>query len=203
MHQMTRRCDRQRGVALLEVAIAMGVMSVAFLAIAMLVATTARSQRSGQAMVRAAALANDIAEQMRANRNAVEAVAPGRGFVLEEAYAVLTMTDALAVPTCGGRFVRPPSIDQQLKACDTAKGFADFALASWLTQVQTSLPGGAGSVVDLTGGRRRIAIAWTEPLTDRSEGKPAPLTDKGCDQVPTLKIEGASGVRCLIMDFSL
>ena len=68
---MTGHRHRQRGVALLEVGIAMMVMSVAFLAIAMLVASSARNQRSGQAMVRAAALANDIAEQMRANRGAV------------------------------------------------------------------------------------------------------------------------------------
>lgn len=200
---MTSRRHRQGGVALLEVAIAMGVMSVAFLAIAMMVATTARNQRSGQSMVRAAALANDIAEQMRANRSAVEGAAPNRGFVLQDAYATLTKPDALAVPDCGGRFVRPPNIDQQLRACSSAKGFADYALASWLTQVQTSLPGGAGSVIDLSGNRRRIAIAWTEPLTDRSDGKPAPITDKTCEQVPTLQVAQASGVRCLVMEFSL
>jgi Tfp pilus assembly protein PilV len=203
VHTVTGLRHRQRGVALLEVGIAMMVLSVAFLGIAMLVASTARNQRSGQAMVRAAALANDIAEQMRANRGAVEAAAPDRGFVLQQTYAALTQPDALAVPSCGGRFVRPPSTDLLLPACGTAKTFADFALAAWLTQVQTSLPGGAGTVVDLGGVRRRIAVAWTEPSTDRVSGSPAPLTDGQCAQVATFAVAASQGVRCLILEFTL
>jgi type IV pilus modification protein PilV len=193
----------QRGVALLEVGVAMLVLSVAFLGIAMLVTNTARAQRSGQAMVRAAALATDIAEQMRANRSAVEALATDRGFVLEDTYAALTASDALSVPTCGGRFVRPPSTDVALPPCATAKGFADFALAAWLAQVQTSLPAGAGSVVDLGNARRRIVVAWSEPSIDRANGAPAPITDPQCDNAPKFQIAAKSGVRCLVMEFTL
>lgn len=181
----------------------MVVLSVAFLAIAVLVASTARAQRSGQAMVRAAALVNDMAEQMRANRGAVEALAPDRGFVLQDSYDALSQPSALDVPTCGGRFVRPPSTDVVLPVCTNAKGFADFALASWLTQVQTSLPGGAGTVVDLGGPRRRIAVAWTEPSTDRKNGSPSPVTDAQCAQVSTLSVGSGRGVRCLVMEFTL
>jgi type IV pilus modification protein PilV len=203
MHAMTDQLHRQRGVALIEVGIAMMVLSVAFLAIAMLAASTARNQRSGQAMVRAAALANDIAEQMRSNRGAVEAAAPDRGFVLQKTYEALTDAGALAVPTCGGHFIRPPSTDLRLDACGNAKGFADFALAVWLTQVQTTLPGGAGTVVDLGGTRRRIAVAWTEPSRNRQNGAPAPLTDAQCAQVPTLQVPASTGVRCLVLEFTL
>lgn len=203
MHAVTPPRLRQRGVALIEVGVAMLVLSVAFLAIAVLVAGTARAQRSGQAMVRAAALVNDMAEQMRANRGAVEASAADRGFVLQDTYDALSQPGALAVPSCGGRFVRPPSTDLVLPVCASAKGFADFALAAWLTQVQTSLPGGAGTVVDLGGTRRRIAVAWTEPSVDRKDGAPSPITDAQCAQVPTLSVGTAKGVRCLVMEFTL
>jgi Tfp pilus assembly protein PilV len=170
---------------------------------AMLLTNTARGLRSGHAMVKAAALASDISEQMRANRAAAEALAPGRGFVLEGSYGTLSQVGALPTPTCGGRFVRPPDTEVLLPACTDAKGFADFSVASWLTQAQTSLPGGAASIVDLGLTRRRIVLAWMEPLTDRKDGVVAPLTDGSCGLVPTLQAKAASGVRCLVLDFSL
>ena len=123
--------------------------------------------------------------------------------MLSGTYVALTQPDALAIPTCGGRYVRPPDTNTVLPACNTAKGFADFATASWLTQVQTTLPSGAGSIIDVGGARRRIALAWIEPLTDRVSGAPTPLTDNSCALAPTLTVAAAAGVRCLVLDFSL
>jgi Tfp pilus assembly protein PilV len=200
---MIRMRTRQRGVALLEVGLALVVLSTAFLAMAMLLSNTARGLRSGQAMAKAAALASDISEQMRSNRAAVEGVAPGRGFVLEGTYDALSQANALTTPTCGGRFVRPPDVDVSLEDCTDAKGLADFSVASWLAQAQTSLPGGAASIVDLGLTRRRIVLAWMEPLTDRNNGAAAPITDTNCSLVTTLAVSAASGLRCVVLDFSL
>ncbi len=200
---MMQKRSQQRGMALLEVGVAMVVLSVSFLAVGLTLASAARNQRSGQAMVRAAALANDMAEQMRANRAAVEGVAPNRGFVLSNTYAALTQLNALAVPTCGGQYDRPPSTSVTTPACTNAKGFADYAVAVWLTQVQTTLPGGAGAIVDTGGNHRRIAVAWVDPVTDKSNGAAAPLTDQACNNVSVLAVAANSGVRCLVMDFQL
>lgn len=192
---MTRMRARQRGVALLEVGLALVVLSTALLAMAMLLTNTARGLRSGQAMVKAAALASDISEQMRSNPAAVQAVGADRGFKKEGSYDALSTPDAVTTPSCGGG---------GLVACTRAKDFADFAVASWQTQAQNSLPSGAASLIDLDLNRRRIVLAWKEPVTDRVNGVITPFTDSKCF-LGTLAAPVAvpSGVRCLTLEFSL
>jgi type IV pilus assembly protein PilV len=127
---------QQRGVTMIEVMIAVLVLSIGLLGVA---ATLAKSARFSMGAWSQAAVANgmsDMAERMRSSPNAAVA-----GFQLNDDYA--TQRGALDAATVTA------TKDCDASACTPAES-AQFHLANWRLGLAGSMPGAAGWVNPLS-----------------------------------------------------
>jgi type IV pilus assembly protein PilV len=131
---------RQRGATMIEVLVALFVLSVGLLGVAGMQQIGLRNSHTAQLRGQATALATDIADRMRANR-----IAANRG---DYDNAFGTVFASVGCPA----------------ANSTAQVVCD--LADWKASLAAQLPLGAGSVQRLAnanGGQRvRISIRWRE-----------------------------------------
>lgn len=180
---------QQSGLALFEVLAAMMVLSMSFLGTALLLAKTAKEERSALFMGRAASLASDMAERIRSSPAAMDS------YVLAQTYAAGSAD--VATPACGGLFTAPGRPPVSKGACTTAAGAASYDLASWQVQVQTNLPGGVGSITrDTNANVRMIVVGWNEPVVDRDKDGNVIDTRKGCPDA----FAAPPQVRCYVME---
>lgn len=185
---------RQTGLALFEVLAAMMVLSMSFLGTALLLAKTAKEERSALFMGRAASLATDMAERIRSSPSALNS------YLLDQTYAA--GSGDIAAPSCGGLFTAPglPANEREKPACTNAAGAAGYDLASWQVQVKNNLPGGVGAITRTraaggNGNIRIIVVAWNEPVVDRENGQPIDVNQRcpGTFSAPPT-------VRCYVME---
>jgi type IV pilus assembly protein PilV len=130
---------RQTGFTLVEVLVALVVMSVGMLGIAALYLEGIRAGRTSLYRTAAVNLASDMADRIRANRNAGAAYA-GTG------------------PGADGNCVNGPN------DC-TPQELADDDWLDWSTQLDNQLPEGAGGEVAVAGPAPltyTITVAWPE-----------------------------------------
>lgn len=180
---------RQTGLALFEILAAMMVLSMSFLGTALLLAKTAKEERSALFMGRAASLASDMAERIRSSPAAMD------NYVLAQTYAAGSAD--VAAPTCGGLFTAPGQLPATKDPCTTAAGAAGYDLASWQVQVQTNLPGGVGSITrDTNANVRLIVVGWNEPVVDRDKDGKVADTRKDCPDA----FAAPPQVRCYVME---
>lgn len=191
-----RPLRRHRGVTLIEVLVAVLVLSVGLLGIA---ATMAKSQRFAMGAWSQGAVADgmaDIAERLRSTPNATNA-----DFTLDDDYAT-QRTDLDA-----GSVTVPR--DCSANTC-TAAQTAAFHLAQWRLSLNRTLPGSAAWINPLssaTGGARatsfEVAIMWFDKANVDSAGAPAAAqvctgSETGIEQrrcCPSAA-SPADGVRC-------
>jgi len=144
------RCTRggksvslRSGFSLLEVLIAIVILSIGMLGLAALQAYSLKTNQSANFRTQATSLAYMIVDKMRANQ---QAVSQGQ---------YLTGFSAVACPPVP----RPAPVATPTAAHD---------LAVWRTQVACQLPDGQGSITfpgpdaDFPGGRAVVAIQWTD-----------------------------------------
>ena len=134
-----RETTRDKGFSLVEVLVALVVMSVGMLGIAALYLEGLRAGRTALYRTTAVNLAADMADRIRANRNAGTAYA-GTG------------------PGADGTCVNGP-------ADCTAAQLADDDWFDWTNELNAQLPEGAGGQVTVTGTTPRtytITVAWPE-----------------------------------------
>ena len=133
--------NKSRGFSLVEALVALVVLSIGMLGIAALHVEGLRSARTALTRTTAVALASDIADRIRANRNAKT-----------EYNTVVTSadTDAKCAPKGAG--------------CTPAE-LAHHDKATWLGAIENALPGGTGTIdcddaaVPAT---YTITISWSE-----------------------------------------
>jgi type IV pilus assembly protein PilV len=133
------------GFSLVEVLVALVVLSVGMLGIAALYVESLRSSRTALFRTQAVTLASDIADRIRANPLAKDAY---------DATVTSADTNAACAPGGGGCAV---------------DALAKHDKAAWLGTVESTLPGGTGTVdVDTTTNPSTytITITWTEPGQD-------------------------------------
>jgi type IV pilus assembly protein PilV len=141
---------RTAGVSLIEVLVAMLVVSFGILAMSGLLTNSTRYGKSSEFRAIATLLANDIADRMRANMPGVES----NSYVLAEVYAP---------PSA------PPLADEhctQAAPCTEATGatLAVKDLADWKRALYFGLPGGAGYLsVSADHTAADVWVAWTDP----------------------------------------
>lgn len=134
------------GFTLVEVLIALVVLSIGMLGIAALYLESLRASRSALFRTEAVTLAADIADRIRANRGTAE-------------------TSTLDAYDCGGTCIE-----------NAGKGtIAIDDLNEWRSAIEAQLPGGAGDITFAAGGANApnvytIEVSWTEvgygdPLT--------------------------------------
>lgn len=112
---------QQRGVTIVEGLVALVILSVGMLGIASLYVASLKTGRTALIRTQAVNLVNDMLDSMRANGLA------------RTAYDTTSLEEAPAVPDCEDGVCTP----EQLAEAD---------LANWLLAVQTTLPGGSGTV---------------------------------------------------------
>jgi type IV pilus assembly protein PilV len=135
------RCSA-RGFSLVEVLVALVILSVGMLGIAALYVESLRSGRTALFRTQAVTLASDIADRIRANPSAKAAYA-----------GTITSSDTVAACAPGG-------------AGCTAEELAKHDTATWLKSLESTLPGGSGTIqFDNTTvpATYTITITWTEP----------------------------------------
>jgi type IV pilus assembly protein PilV len=148
----------EQGLTLVEVLVALLVLSIGLLGIAALQLTGLRENTSALRHSQATWIAYEMADRMRANRVGIET----------DAYDSVTTVGATSA-TCGSG------------ASCSASDIATFDTFEWAQMVQ-QLPGGVGTVTDLGGERFAVRVMWD----DRGDGvsgtgcDPTDATDMTC-----------------------
>jgi type IV pilus assembly protein PilV len=139
LNRIKQKHKNASGFTLVEVLVALVVLAVGMLGIASLYVTTLRSGSSAINRMQAINLASDLADKIRANRNAAVAYA-GAGSNGK---------------VCVGSAV----------TCSPQE-MAAFDLFTWAAQISNTLPSGATGNVAFTAGSPNvyvIKITWSEP----------------------------------------
>lgn len=161
---------RQRGVSLIEVLVALLVVSLGVLAVTGLQATAARYGKTSEFRAMATLLASDIADRMRANKPAVKA----GSYALSGEFSPID--SAPEIPTC----VDPGSCEkEELAAID---------IAEWKRAMFSSLPNPDGYVVTEVIGTEVVAadvwVAWLDPSASSGETKADSDDDENRKECP-------------------
>lgn len=180
---MSRRTHppAQSGATLLEVLIAMLLVSFGLLGIAGLLLASVRYQQTSQFREAAHAHLQNIAEAMRANQAALTAAADGAGaYLAADAYeAAATLPSD---PGCG--------LGTQ-PACTPAQA-AQRDVRDWRQNLALALPGGRGALHPASQpGARRVTVMWIEKAQDAYDPQAGLTTDPNC---PPPQV---AGVRCI------
>jgi len=142
-----RRIGKGGGFTLVEVLVALVVLTVGMLGIAAVYLEGLRSSRTAMLRTQAVMLAADMSDRIRANR-----------YVFSGAQAYDPATAVAAANTACDRATDPNS------KCTPAQMFAND-LARWQTAVQARLPGGTGTVgfaIVNTIPTYTVTVSWVE-----------------------------------------
>ena len=152
------------GFTLLEVLIALLVMSIGLLGIGKMMMLSARANDSAYMRSQATALGYTILDAMRANRQS--AIVQGYDTAL-------------------GVFPAPAGCGTTVAAACNSGQQAQNDLAQWGTSLAAQLPGGVGSVTTvtapdvLTGANNitaTVTVQWTDRVAEQSFGTPSAVT---------------------------
>lgn len=142
---------KESGFTLLEILIAMLVLSIGLMGLAGLMASSMRNNLSASHRTQATWLAYDIIDRMRANR--ASAIAGNYASSLGS-----PVTCTVAAPTTGA-----------VSAQD---------IAAWKSQLNCALPAGDGSVAVTNAARATVVIQWDDSRGIVDSGSPTNQTTK-------------------------
>lgn len=175
-----------RGTSLLEVLIAIVIMSFGLLAMGGLAAASIQYAKMAQFQTVAVQLANDLADRMRANSDGFANVT---GLCTTDCYNKIgvysSATTAITVPTCAST------------NC-SYKEQAAIDLAEWRNTLRTSLPGGDAYVVRDTVNKPAVDIwiMWIDPSL--KSGTDTSLITSGSASCPVAAVPAGTVVpHCL------
>jgi type IV pilus assembly protein PilV len=145
---------REAGFSLVEVLVAMFVVSMGILALAALLQAATRYSKLGELRATATLLASDIADRIRANPIGAEAATGGYD---------LTDKDVAGPPV-------PPHAPCSSEAPCGPSELARLDLADWTTRLHATLPQGAARIQFHPGhppvpGYVDVWVGWADPLT--------------------------------------
>ena len=146
---MIRRQQKQRGFSLLEVLVALVVLSVGLLGLAAMQAEGLRGSSNAQMRHQAARLVGDIVDRMRANQAGVAT----------DDYAIATGASA-----SGGQEHLCADNDGQgvtANSCSPTQ-MALYDVYLWREDVADLLPSGSSSIVRVAANRFVITVGWTD-----------------------------------------
>ena len=153
---------RQYGFTLLEVLIALLILSIGLLGLAALQTTALRSNQMASMRTTATTLVYDIIDRMRANPQGV----------IDGDYVIDTATTPSSPPDC------------RTSACSTSEDLASFDLGEWKNAI-VRLPEGTGEITQVAGTPpvNTITVRWNElrdPTVTGTTCPPASITDLKC-----------------------
>lgn len=145
--QLSRWSQIQRGVGMIEVLIALVIISVSMLGLAALQINSVRFNHQAYLRSQATFLAYDILDRMRANEAEAEA----------GSYSIVLSDDSNGSTSC------------DTGVCSTSELVA-YDKAQWISNLKTELPEGDGTVY-LLGDKVTVTVRW-----DQSQGQTAKTT---------------------------
>lgn len=170
MTRMPMNPGRQRGVSLVEVLVALLVVSLGVLAVTGLQATAARYGKTSEFRAMATLLASDIADRMRANKPAVDA----GSYALSGEFSPID--DVPEIPSCA---IANACTEPELAAID---------IAEWKRALYSGLPSPDGYVATESIGGKVVAadvwVAWLDPSASNSETKADSDEDENKKECP-------------------
>jgi type IV pilus assembly protein PilV len=146
MNRRTFPLSSEHGFSMVEVLVALVVLAVGMLGIASLHVVSLQSNGSAISRMQAVGLAGELADRIRANRNAGSAYAYVAGSTNPEDQGCTN--DAATADPC------------------TAAEMAESDLAAWEAQIEATLPGSPAGSVTFTDGNPDtyvITVSWFEP----------------------------------------
>ncbi|MFC6284001.1 MULTISPECIES: type IV pilus modification protein PilV [Polaromonas] len=169
----------QKGASLLEVLIAIVIMSFGLLAMGGLTAASIQYGKMAQFQTVGVQLASDYADRMRANADGFMASAYDKTAVYS------SVTTAITVPTCA---VASKCTSAELAAIDVAE---------WRNSLRTSLPGGDAYVLRDTTNPPAVDIwvMWADPSL--KAGTDTSLITAGSSSCPAAALSGSTVPHCL------
>lgn len=176
-----------RGVTMIEVLVALVILSVGLLGIAALQLTGLRSTANASFRTKAAVFADDISERMTANPTAID----NNLFMAVNSSSIDCTT--LPTPYCGQYYGSSSVIaaasctPTQLAAYDINVWFCGESSSSGRSGIADSLPNATASITcndsDVAdadactdGSPHTISLNWTEVNPNRTQGAPATIT---------------------------
>jgi type IV pilus modification protein PilV len=194
----------QAGMGLIEVMVSIILLSSVLLGAIALQFATAKEQRSAQFTSRAALLANEIGERMRANRAAMvnlnQTVSPTSLYVT-------ATTEAGTKTAMDTVMMKSVSTTCTSTAACTALQTADYDRTAWWQNIRMQMPddtvglllvpaAGAATV------SRDVVIAWREPVTDKDQSGTAIAINNTNNKCP-VSIGASTGMRCYVQRVTL
>lgn len=207
IHCLHPKIISNRGVTLIEMMVAVLVLSIGLLGIAGLQAATAKYKINTWARASSATLMSDLSERVRVNPEAAGTSFAGNGVVTTSEYLISRkwadqQTDSLAI-----------SKNCETVAC-TSSERATFDLLTWRARVRESMPQGAAI---LSGDRRdgmNVTMMWFDKQqlqkdaddelvlasapTCTSAGSEKGMAQQSCCPAAA---EAPAGVRCISFSF--
>lgn len=179
---------REAGFSLVEVLVAMCVVSMGILALAALLQAATRYSKMGELRATATLLASDIADRMRANPIGGEAGSGGYD---------LTDKDVASPPA-------PPRAPCSSEAPCGPSELARLDLADWTARLHATLPQGAARIQSHPGrspvpGYVDVWVGWADPLT-LSPGVSSEHSGRDC---PDAWKTSDPPVRCVYLQVAL
>lgn len=177
----------ERGFTLIEVLVAMVVLSIGLLGLAGLQATSLKSNQSAYHRSQATQLAYEMADRMRANREYAKVL-------LNNVYTTTDPAEAVAQPNCFSVLLSCPKTPLNgvcpvtpIVGC-TAAQMAENDLHEWWLAIEKELPSGLGTISN-TGSIFTITLSWTE--------------DRYAQEGGTGALKNTTGTTSLKMSFQL
>ena len=158
---MRLRCVKESGVAMIEVLIAIIVISFGLLGVAGLQLAGIKNSQTANLRSIATAQAYDMADRMRNNMAAVQ------GKQYDDVKAPIP-----AIPACANPF-------SATTGCSTSD-MAKYDAYAWLTANAQLLPGGSGTVKMVDAGVFDIAVQWSEKCVAKKKGDASVAGESSC-----------------------
>ena len=166
MHCSKTQLSNSRGFSLIEVLIALVVLSVGLLGLAAMQAEGLRTTSVAQQRYQAVRLAGDIADRMRANIAGAT----------DDDYVIAAGASAAggASSNCSDSVSGGSASDAS--NCTSAQ-MAAYDLFLWRDDLQTYLPSGTGSVTRLSALRYSITVTWSKRTSNSPGQQPTIITE--------------------------
>lgn len=191
----------QKGNTLIEALVSLTILSFGLLGIAGLLLASSGQQKNSQSYGVASILVNDITERMRANR--IDLTLANNNYITSN---ITTYQQALT----NAQNVRAGTNNGDASNCNIVGGncsapgvLATSDLQTWLTRVNTELPGGAGRILQLNQDditSRQVVIMWNDKATSAAENANTAVDNVNCP-ANVLGTNTPITVRCITVSF--
>lgn len=192
---------KQKGVGLIEVLVAIILLSSVLMGAIALQLSTAKEQRSAQFVSRAVLLASEMGERIRANRDAIRSSITSTNPIND--YLYLTNSEQIAVKSA----MDANTTVQCTQNCSSISATAKNDMITWWQTIRTQMPPDSVGMLlmpntttinsQINALSRDIVIVWREPVVNKSKNNTAILLNNKNNSCPA-SINASEGMRCYV-----